>query len=110
MNKRRCKNCGCMFYPQKHIKNQRYCSKKECQNARSNRWRSLKLKYDKDYRDNLKAIQLKWKLLHPDYWVHYKRNIKNNKKSMVKIVIKRGVLVNLRKTKTVNCNCRLVLT
>jgi hypothetical protein len=114
MNKRRCIHCGCKFYPQKHIKNQRYCSKKECQNARISKWRHLKLKYDKDYQDNQKAAQLKWKLLHPDYWLHYKRSTKDNKKilkkSMVKILVKKGVLTNLRKLKAINCNCRLVLT
>jgi hypothetical protein len=114
MNRRKCKNCGGMFSPYKHIKNQRYCSKKKCQRARDNIWRYLKLKYDKDYMTNKKKSQRNWVSKHPDYWVLYKKYLKGKKrlpkKFMVKILVKKGILTNLRKEKSTNCNCRLVLT
>lgn len=113
MDKKRCLNCGRMFYPYKHIINQRYCSKKECQRVRNNKWRYLKLKYDDDYKTNKKESQRKWKTNNPNYWTYYKKRLKDNKKLlpkiMVKILLKRDILTNLRKAKATNCNCRLIL-
>jgi uncharacterized membrane-anchored protein len=105
--------------------NQRYCSKKECQRVRGNTWRRYKLKYDQDYRDNRKAAQRKWKLLHPDYWKNYKKRIINGETSSIRmrrkekfnkidfkaptlrILVAKSTLIKLRKTKAINCICRL---
>ncbi len=129
MNKKRCANCNCSFSPKKHIVNQLYCTKKRCQNARRNKWMSHKLKYDKDYKANKKESQYKWKTNNPNYWAHYKKSTLGNKgldkekiqqegkinkselkKPILKISVARCVLVDLYKTKKINCNCNLVLT
>jgi broad-specificity NMP kinase len=110
MNKRRCIKCGCKFYPQKHIKNQKYCSKKACQMARKTAWTRDKLRYDEDYRDNKKAAQLKWETNNPDYWIHYKKNMASSRKPILKILMERKAIVDLCKTKVINCDCCLVLT
>jgi hypothetical protein len=111
MNKRRCINCGCNFYPQKHIKNQRYCSKKACQMARKNTWLRHKLKCDQDYMDNKKAAQHKWKTNNRDYRNRYKKNTASSrKKPILKILMGRKAIVDLCKTKIINCDCCLVLT
>jgi len=122
MNKRRCINCGRMFYPQKHIKNQRYCSRKECQNARKKEWAKYRLKHDKNYKTYRKAIHDKWKINHPYYWRYYKKNIteKNktieesvkkmeSKKPILKILIEKNTLTDLPNEGVINCDCRLVL-
>ena len=77
-NKKRCPHCGCKFHPQKHIVNQKYCSKQNCQRARKNAWTCLKLKRDRDYETNKKEAQYKWKINNSDYWARYKRNYKKN--------------------------------
>jgi hypothetical protein len=125
--KKRCVNCRCRFYPKKHILNQRYCSKKTCQRARKNAWLCHKIKYDQDYRDNKKAAQRKWKLLHPDYYRNYKKrtsgskignsdvnsndmekiNKINFKLPILKFSLAKSVLTSLRKAKNVTCICRL---
>lgn len=109
MNKRRCINCGRMFYPYNHIINQKYCSRKECQLVRKNTWLRYKLKYDQDYRDNKKAAQYKWKMKNRNY--SYKKNTASSrKKPILKILMGRKAIVDLYKTKTINCDCCLVLT
>ena len=78
---KRCVNCLCSFYPAAHIKNQKYCSKKECQNARRNNWLLRKLKKDQDYQDNQKTYWSKWRNEHPDYWRLYQAGCKTSKQT-----------------------------
>jgi hypothetical protein len=78
-NKKRCLHCLCSFYPAAHIKNQKYCAKKECQKARKNSWMRQKLKSDKDYRDNQKIYWNKWKIRNYGYWNRYKNKPKSTK-------------------------------
>lgn len=125
MNMKRCVNCNTRFYPQKHIINQRYCSKPECQSARKREWARCKFKYNKNYKAYRNEIQNKWKNNNLHYWKHYRTNKNlvlktktskktpkaNNVKSeklMLKISLAKSVLYNLRKMKAINCNCRLI--
>ena len=81
--KNRCVYCNCVFSPAVHVKNQKYCSKKACQNARKNTWMRHKLQSDKDYKDNQKTYWNKWKKSHCDYWKRYRANsvvLKDRKK------------------------------
>jgi hypothetical protein len=122
MNKKRCLNCGRRFYPYKHIKNQRYCSNKECQSIRVKNWIKYKLKHNKNYRAYRKIIQDKWKANNPNYWLRYKelaekiKTLKGesektkSKKPILKILIKRDTLATLPKMGIINCNCKLVLS
>ncbi|MEI8054939.1 MAG: hypothetical protein WCH10_02940 [bacterium] len=126
MSKRRCVNCKCKFHHQNHIVNQRYCSKKECQNARKGKWARHKLKHDKSYQNYRKEVQNKWKAKNPQYWARYKEDIiekaKNNKeiirektskikskKPILKILVEKNTLANLHKMRVINCGCKLIL-
>ncbi len=109
MNKKRCLHCRAKFYQYRHIKKQKYCSKKRCQAARQSKWRQLKLKSDQDYQANKKAVQQRWKSSNPNYWNYYRKKIpdtkKSRKKSMLRILIKKELLANWRRRlKTVNCD------
>ena len=79
--KKRCINCSCSFYSAANIKNQKYCSKKECQNARRNNWLLRKLKKDQDYQDNQKMYWNKWRDEHPDYWRLYRAGCKTSRQT-----------------------------
>ena len=68
MNKVRCAHCRCLFVPNHRIKNQRYCSKKECQRARKSTWQRHKLDTDPDYKANQKECQKSWSARNPHYW------------------------------------------
>lgn len=73
MAKRRCVACGCLFEPRRHVPQQRYCSRAECQRARRRGWQREKLAADADYRANQAAAQQRWRKRHPEYWRHYRR-------------------------------------
>lgn len=68
MNKVRCAHCGSRFVPNPHIKNQRYCSKVECQRARKTCWQRQKLATDPDYQADKKESQKAWRNQNPGYW------------------------------------------
>lgn len=115
--KKRCINCGCKFYPHKHIAVQKYCSKKWCQDTRKANWRKNKLKHDKKYRFNKKEAQNKWKINNPDYWKKYRANILGEKLDVIKIrnpVLKislpKNILANLHKFGSTKGNYRVVFT
>ena len=113
MSSKRCINCNCKFYPQKHIKKQRYCSKKACQNARRGEWLHSKLESDKDYKINKKKAQYKWKSKNTDYWTRYKKRITDNqldKKLTLEILLRKNTLADLHKEGTISCDCKIVLT
>lgn len=69
---RRCEHCGERFIPRPNVACQRYCSKKECQRARRNKWRKRKLRTDPDYRGNQRDAQKRWTETHPGYWKVYR--------------------------------------
>jgi hypothetical protein len=68
----RCAHCGCLFFPNPRVKNQRYCSKKVCQNARKRLWQREKLANDPDYEANRKDSQKAWCGQNPNYWKTYR--------------------------------------
>jgi len=117
MNKKRCLNCGCKFHPQKHIVNQRYCSKKRCQLSRIKKWVEHH-KHNKKYKANRNEIQSRWRSNNPEYYKKYRKNISKKtevlktttEKPTLKFLIGKNVFADLQKAKIVDCSCRLVLT
>ena len=75
--KNRCVHCNFVFSPAAHVKNQKHCSKKKCQQARKNSWMRCKLKSDKDYGDNQKTYWSEWKKRNYGYWKRRKNQPKN---------------------------------
>lgn len=67
-----CAHCGCLFNPNPRVKNQRYCSDKECQRARKRLWQRQKLATDPDYKANQTDSQKAWREKNPDYWRKYR--------------------------------------
>ena len=72
MKQIRCAHCGCLFDPNPRVKNQRYCSDKECQRARKRLWQRRKLATDPDYKANQTDCQKTWREKNPDYWRKYR--------------------------------------
>lgn len=68
----RCAHCSCLFSPDPRVKNQRYCSKKECQRARKRLWQKEKLACDPDYKLNHRESNEQWRSSNPDYWKDYR--------------------------------------
>jgi len=67
-----CIHCGKKFIPNSRVKNQRYCSDRACQKARSAKWSREKMAKDPDYRDNKKISQKEWLRHHPCYYKKYR--------------------------------------
>ena len=116
MNKKRCINCNCKFHPNKHVVKQKYCKKRECQNARKANWRQDKLRHNKKYLINKKEAQNKWRISKPDYWRNYRANILSAKsgpikikKSIIKISLPKNILVDLHKARAIKGDYRVVL-
>jgi hypothetical protein len=76
--------CGESFVPCRRVKNQKYCSKPECQRERRRRWEQAKLADDPAYRENRLNSQKKWRGRNPDYWRNYRKKhpeyVKRNRK------------------------------
>lgn len=68
----RCVHCSCLLFPDPRVKNQRYCSKKDCQRARKKLWQKEKLARDSDYKLNQRDSNEQWRSCHPDYWKDYR--------------------------------------
>lgn len=70
-----CACCGERFESRQveTVKDQKYCSRRECQRARRRRWQREKLPADEAYRQNQAAAQQSWRAKHPDYWRQYRR-------------------------------------
>jgi hypothetical protein len=62
MKTKRCASCRCKFYPNPSVPTQKYCSRKQCQRSRKNRWNLRKLKLDNDYKITKAAAQHKWRI------------------------------------------------
>jgi len=67
-----CACCKTRFNPLSTVKNQRYCRKLVCQNARKKSWQRMKLASDNDYRKNQAKAQKTWCGKHPRYWKEYR--------------------------------------
>jgi hypothetical protein len=68
----RCFHCQSLFDPNPRIKNQKYCSKRECQRARRRDWQRQKLATDPDYKANQRHCQNEWHKQHPGYYRRYR--------------------------------------
>ena len=62
-----------MFDINPRIPAQRYCRKKECQQARKNAWQRNKMATDEDYRKNQAAACRRWRDKNRDYWKKYRK-------------------------------------
>ena len=69
--KRACKHCHCLFIPGRNPQ-QKFCSRRLCQNVRKSTWRREKLKHDSDYRENQNQASKRWRKKNPGYWKHYR--------------------------------------
>lgn len=68
-----CIHCGKSFIANPRVKNQRYCSEKDCQKARRASWQRQKMAADSDYRENKKRCQREWQERNPDYYRLYRK-------------------------------------
>ena len=68
----RCAHCNCLFKANARVKNQRYCSEKDCQRARKNLWQKEKMANDPDYKANQRECQKRWRKRNPGYWKKYR--------------------------------------
>ncbi len=69
----KCVHCGKKFNPNPRIKNQEYCSSKDCQKARRAKWQRENSANDPDYKDNQRRCWKEWLKRHPDYYREYRR-------------------------------------
>jgi hypothetical protein len=67
-------HCRRLFDPDPRVKNQRYCSEKECQRARKQIWQKEKLAQDPDYRENQRDCQIQWHQRHQGYYKKYRQD------------------------------------
>jgi len=72
MEKIQCTHCRSRLVPNPHMKNQRYCSKIECQRARKASWQRQKLATDPDYQANKRESQSAWRGRNPGYWRNWR--------------------------------------
>jgi hypothetical protein len=55
------------------VKEQRYCSRPECQKERKRRWHKRKMAEDPDYQQNRRDSHRRWSDAHPEYWQRYRK-------------------------------------
>ena len=74
IKRRQCQNkdCGVLFTPCPQVPGQIYCSRKECQQDRKNKWNRKKFSTDPDYREYKQASQARRKENNPNYWKEYR--------------------------------------
>jgi hypothetical protein len=68
-----CAHCGNHFEPNPRVKNQRYCSEKECQRARKRKWQQEKLLNDPDYKANQRECRKDWLSRHQGYYREFRQ-------------------------------------
>ena len=73
-DKIRCANPNCRrsFFPNPRVKNQKYCSREECQRVRKRLWQKRKMARDPDYSANKRDCQKRWLKRNPGYWRLYR--------------------------------------
>jgi hypothetical protein len=69
-----CACCGRHLPRDPRVKNQQYCGRKKCQQARKNRWQRLKLQTDPDYRADKIDSGREWRLKNKGYSKQYRLN------------------------------------
>ena len=65
-------NCRVYFSPDPRVKNQKYCSRKECQRVRKRLWQQQKMASDPDYKANQQDCWRRWSQQNPGYWRQYR--------------------------------------
>lgn len=60
-----CLNCGREFSRNSHVKKQKYCCAKECQQARMRNWKNIQYKKDSKYHKRSLASQKVWRGKYP---------------------------------------------
>ncbi len=108
-NQIRCANPGCkkLFTPNSRVKDQQYCSQKDCQRYRKSCWQKQKLESDPDYRANQKRCQKRWTSKNHDYWQIYRGHhpqYAHNNRELQKIRDEKRKLQNLAKMDASNDN------
>jgi len=68
-----CACCGRTFIRSPRNKNQRYCSRPECQRKRKTAWQKSKMSEDESYSLNHKTSQQEWIRNNPGYWKKYRK-------------------------------------
>ena len=87
----RCACCGRILPCDPRARNQHYCGRKKCQQARKNKWQRQKLANDPDYRKDKRDSQRTWREknkgyskkyrgLHPVYVLHNRQKQKERDK------------------------------
>ena len=71
---KRCECCKRGFIPHPAVRDQRYCSHRDCQKARKRKWQKEKLANDSDYRANQAEAQRQWRSRNKDYWKRYRED------------------------------------
>jgi hypothetical protein len=56
------------------VKEQKYCSKPECQKERKRRWHNKKMGEDPAYKQNRRDSQRRWREANPGYWQRYRKS------------------------------------
>lgn len=72
-NRDRCAHCKRFFHRNPRVKEQRFCSRRSCQQARKNRWQRDKMARDPDYQANQKDAWRGWQERNRDYWKRYRQ-------------------------------------
>ena len=60
-----CRHCGLRCRCNPRIKNQKYCSNKECQQARKRTWKKEQYKNNKSYKEKSQTAQKVWRKNYP---------------------------------------------
>lgn len=69
----RCACCGRQLLSDPRVKDQRYCGRKKCQQARKNKWQRQKMLTDSDYRANKIESQQQWRQKNKGYSKRYRK-------------------------------------
>ena len=72
MDRKRCRHCQSIFLPDPRVKNQEYCNRPECRQAKKALWQREKMRRDPDYQADHRDAQKNWLKHHPDYWKTYR--------------------------------------
>jgi len=73
----RCRHCRRWVPANPRIKNQEYCNRKPCQQARKTEWHRNKMKTDPKYSEKQHDAKEKWRRSNRDYWKQYRSDNKS---------------------------------
>ena len=74
-----CRHCGRRCRCNPRIKNQKYCSSKECQKARKRTWKKGQYKKNKSYKEKSQTAQKIWRQYQSDYRTAHPEYVKRNR-------------------------------